>query len=456
MAGLLLDHVYKVYPSGVQAVTDFTLDIQDKEFIVFVGPSGCGKSTTLRMIAGLEEISDGDLIIDGVKMNLIQPKDRDIAMVFQNYALYPHMTVYDNMAFGLKLRKMPKAEIDARVREAARILGLETYLQRKPKALSGGQRQRVALGRAIVREPKVFLLDEPLSNLDAKLRAQMRTEITKLHHRLATTFIYVTHDQVEAMTMGTRIVVMKDGFIQQVDAPQKLYDYPANVFVAGFIGTPRMNFFDATLTGTKSKVYIEFEGQKLELPKEKVDAIINLEEYLNTGKQVVFGVRPEDFHDEETFVKANPKALINVRVDVVEKLGSESLLYCVFADLNDSDQIESLVEERVQLIAKVDNRSTTSINTKIDLGVDLIHTHLFDKETELSILEGEGTKAYVPVVELERQAKRAEEEAQKAAELEAKLAAKQAAKEAKLAAKQAKAQGSNEAPVEEPAEKTEE
>ena len=451
MAGLLLDHIYKIYPSGVQAVTDFTLDIQDKEFIVFVGPSGCGKSTTLRMIAGLEEISDGDLIIDGIKMNLIQPKDRDIAMVFQNYALYPHMTVYDNMAFGLKLRKMPRAEIDARVKEAARILGLETYLQRKPKALSGGQRQRVALGRAIVREPKVFLLDEPLSNLDAKLRAQMRTEITKLHHRLATTFIYVTHDQVEAMTMGTRIVVMKDGFIQQVDAPQKLYDYPANVFVAGFIGTPQMNFFTATLTGTKTKVYVEFEGQKLELPKEKAAKIINLEEYLNTGKEVVFGVRPEDFHDEEAFIQANPKSIINVRVDVVEKLGAESLLYCVFGELNtDSDQIESLVEDRVQLTAKVDSRSSTVINTKIDLGIDLMHTHMFDKETELSILEGEGTKAYVPEVELQRQAEREAEKARIEAEKAAKLAAKQAAKEAKLAAKQAK----EEAPAEE--EKTEE
>ena len=256
MASLRLQDIYKVYQSGVVAVTDFTLDIEDKEFIVFVGPSGCGKSTTLRMIAGLEEISDGELYIDGKLMNNVQPKDRDIAMVFQNYALYPHMTVYDNMAFGLKLRKKPKAEIDEKVKEAARILGLETYLQRKPKALSGGQRQRVALGRAIVREPKVFLLDEPLSNLDAKLRAQMRTEITKLHHRLATTFIYVTHDQVEAMTMGTRIVVMKDGFIQQVDAPQKLYDYPANLFVAGFIGTPQMNFFDAVLTADALNVAV--------------------------------------------------------------------------------------------------------------------------------------------------------------------------------------------------------
>ena len=458
MAGLLLNHIYKVYSSGVQAVTDFTLDIQDKEFIVFVGPSGCGKSTTLRMIAGLEEISDGDLIIDGRKVNLIQPKDRDIAMVFQNYALYPHMTVYDNMAFGLKLRKMPRPEIDARVKEAARILGLESYLQRKPKALSGGQRQRVALGRAIVRNPKVFLLDEPLSNLDAKLRSQMRTEITKLHHRLATTFIYVTHDQVEAMTMGTRIVVLKDGFIQQVDAPQKLYDYPANIFVAGFIGTPQMNFFDAVLTGTKDKVFVEFEGQKLEYPKEKSDKIINLDDYLNTGKTVVFGVRPEDFHDEEAFVKKAKNATIKVRVDVVEKLGSESLLYCVFGDLdNESGQIKSLVEDNVQMIAKVDNRSTTAINTMVDLGVDMLHTHLFDKETELSILEGLGTKAYVPVVELERQAKREEERLAKEAELAAKQAAKQAAKEAKLAAKLAKQNAQiveEEAPVEEASEET--
>jgi multiple sugar transport system ATP-binding protein len=274
MAGLKLEHIYKVYPSGVQAVTDFSMDIEDKEFIVFVGPSGCGKSTTLRMIAGLEEISRGDLYIDGLRVNDIQPKDRDIAMVFQNYALYPHMTVYDNMAFGLKLRHMPRAEIDARVKEAARILGLETYLQRKPKALSGGQRQRVALGRAIVREPKVFLLDEPLSNLDAKLRAQMRTEITKLHHRLATTFIYVTHDQIEAMTMGTRICVLKDGIIQQVDAPQKLYDYPANLFVAGFIGTPQMNFFNVNLGRSGDDVEINYSGNdKVKVPYNEISKI---------------------------------------------------------------------------------------------------------------------------------------------------------------------------------------
>ena len=437
MSGLKLDHIYKVYPSGVQAVTDFTMEIEDKEFIVFVGPSGCGKSTTLRMIAGLEEISDGDLYIDNIRMNDIQPKDRDIAMVFQNYALYPHMTVYDNMAFGLKLRKMPRAEIDARVKEAARILGLETYLQRKPKALSGGQRQRVALGRAIVREPKVFLLDEPLSNLDAKLRAQMRTEITKLHHRLATTFIYVTHDQIEAMTMGTRICVLKDGIIQQVDAPQKLYDYPANLFVAGFIGTPQMNFFDAVLTGTKDKVYVEFENHKLLYPKAKSAKIINLEDYLNTGKQVVIGIRPEDFHDDEMFISNSKEDVVEVNVDVVERLGAETLLYCVFGEQEELEEgvIKSLVETNTQMIAKVDARSNTQAHQKVTLGVDILHTHLFDKETELSILEGEGTKAYVPVVEIERLKKLEEEKAEQERIKAEKEAAKLAAKEAKAAAK---------------------
>ena len=406
MASLDLKHIYKVYSSGVTAVTDFSLAIDDKEFIVFVGPSGCGKSTTLRMIAGLEEITDGELYIDGKLVNDVQPKDRDIAMVFQNYALYPHMTVYDNMAFGLKLRKMPKDEIDARVKEAARILGLEVYLQRKPKALSGGQRQRVALGRAIVREPKVFLLDEPLSNLDAKLRAQMRTEITKLHHRLATTFIYVTHDQVEAMTMGTRIVVMKDGFIQQVDAPQKLYDYPANKFVAGFIGTPQMNFFDAVLTGTKDRVCVEFEGNKVVLPKAKSEKIEELDKYLNTGKEVVFGVRPEDMHDEASFISSSRESVVNVVVDVVEKLGAETQLYCVFDKGEpveaDDGKIKSLVDSETQMIARVDSRTTTERGQKIELAIDIMHCHLFDKETELTILSGEGTKAYVPERELER------------------------------------------------------
>ncbi len=415
MASLLLKDIYKVYPSGVVAVTDFTLDIEDKEFIVFVGPSGCGKSTTLRMIAGLEEISDGELYIDGKLMNDVQPKDRDIAMVFQNYALYPHMTVYDNMAFGLKLRKIPKAVIDEKVKEAARILGLEAYLTRKPKALSGGQRQRVALGRAIVREPKVFLLDEPLSNLDAKLRAQMRTEITKLHTSLATTFIYVTHDQVEAMTMGTRIVVMKDGFIQQVDAPQMLYDYPANLFVAGFIGTPQMNFYDAVLTADNNgKVYVEFEGGRIALPKSKSDKIINAQDYINTGKPVVFGIRPEDLHDEESFINNSEDTTVDVKVDVVEKLGAETLLYCKFdkdEDANADGKVKSVIEDKVQLVAKVDSRTTTERGQTIKLGIDIIHSHLFDKETELTILEGEGTKAYVPVVELQRQAERAEQQA---------------------------------------------
>ena len=409
MASLKLQDIYKVYQSGVVAVTDFTLDIEDKEFIVFVGPSGCGKSTTLRMIAGLEEISDGDLYIDGKRVNDVQPKDRDIAMVFQNYALYPHMTVYDNMAFGLKLRKKPKEEIDEKVTEAARILGLESYLHRKPKALSGGQRQRVALGRAIVREPKVFLLDEPLSNLDAKLRAQMRTEITKLHHRLATTFIYVTHDQVEAMTMGTRIVVMKDGLIQQVDAPQKLYDYPANLFVAGFIGTPQMNFFNAFLSqDAAGQVYVEFEGNRVALPKAKADKIINAHEYINTGRPVVFGVRPEDLHDEETFINNSKDTVISVKVDVVEKLGAETLLYCVFAkdaseDVEEDGRVRSLVENATQMIAKVDSRSKTERDQVVSLAIDIMHSHLFDAETELTILDGEGTKAYVPVLELQRQ-----------------------------------------------------
>ena len=375
MASLKLKNIYKVYPSGVTAVTDFNLDIEDKEFIVFVGPSGCGKSTTLRMIAGLEEITDGELYIDGRLVNNVAPKDRDIAMVFQNYALYPHMSVFEN------------------------ILGIEMYLSRKPKALSGGQKQRVALGRAIVREPKVFLLDEPLSNLDAKLRAQMRTEITKLHNRLATTFIYVTHDQTEAMTMGTRIVVMKDGFMQQVDAPQNLYDYPINQFVAGFIGTPQMNFFSAKLTGKKNEVYVEFGMEKLRLPKEKVDLIYDLDEYLNTDKEVVFGVRPEDLHDDERLVKEYPNAAITVDVDVVEMLGSETLLYCklLAEEEEETTTIQSIVDDTSNLIARVDSRSKTEKGQRVKLVVDIEHAHLFDKETEMSIVarDAEAKKAYL-------------------------------------------------------------
>ena len=424
MSSLNLKNIYKVYPSGVTAVTDFNLDIEDKEFIVFVGPSGCGKSTTLRMIAGLEEISAGELYIDGVLVNNRAPKDRDIAMVFQNYALYPHMTVYDNMAFGLKLRKMPKPLIDQRVKEAARILGIEMYLSRKPKALSGGQRQRVALGRAIVREPKVFLLDEPLSNLDAKLRSQMRTEITKLHNRLATTFIYVTHDQVEAMTMGTRIVVMKDGFMQQVDTPINLYDYPINQFVAGFIGTPQMNFFTGKLTGTKQKVCLEFGMDKIVLPKDKVKLIVNLEKYLNTDKEIIFGIRPEDIHDEEAWVKDDKNQCVEVKVDVVEALGSETLLYCkTKSEVSKEDSVKSIADDVSNLIAKVDNRSATKAGDTVKLALDISHCHIFDKETEITILaRSEENKADIEGL----QAKREEEDARKAAEAAAKLAEEEA------------------------------
>ena len=427
MSSLNLKNIYKVYPSGVTAVSDFNLDIEDKEFIVFVGPSGCGKSTTLRMIAGLEEISDGELYIDGLLVNDIAPKDRDIAMVFQNYALYPHMTVYDNMAFGLKLRKMPKEEIDARVKEAARILGIEMYLSRKPKALSGGQRQRVALGRAIVREPKVFLLDEPLSNLDAKLRSQMRTEISKLHNRLATTFIYVTHDQVEAMTMGTRIVVMKDGYMQQVDEPLNLYDYPINQFVAGFIGTPQMNFFNAVLTGTKNKVYVEFGNDKVLLPKEKVALICNLDQYLNTGKPVIFGIRPENIDADEVALKkakAN-EAFIKVGVEFVEDLGAETILYCKTSDIEESGDI---IDVKANLIAKVDSRSVAREGDDVELALDMARCHLFDKETELTIVarteDGKKELEELQYNRLNAERIKAEEQAEKEAEEAAKLAAK--------------------------------
>lgn len=369
MADVILKHVYKTYQGGVTAVKDFNLEIKDKEFIVLVGPSGCGKSTTLRMVAGLEEISQGELYIDGKLVNDVPPKDRDIAMVFQNYALYPHMTVYDNMAFGLKLRKVPRAEIDQKVKEAARILGIEDYLKRKPKALSGGQRQRVALGRAIVRNPKVFLMDELLSNLDAKLRVQMRTEIAKLHDRLQTTFIYVTHDQTEAMTMGSRIVVMKDGVIQQVDKPQVIYEHPDNLFVAGFIGSPQMNFIDARLESENGKVYASFKGFKVVVP----DGIVKrLKDESYIGKEVVLGIRPEDLHDEEVFLEAYPDSVIETKVDVTELMGSETYLYL---DLQGQP-----------LTARVDPRSTAKAGDIIKIGLDTNKLHLFDKQTEQTIL----------------------------------------------------------------------
>ena len=370
MASVTLKNVYKVYPGGVTAVSDFNLDIADKEFIVLVGPSGCGKSTTLRMVAGLEEITEGELYIGDKLMNDVAPKDRDIAMVFQNYALYPHMTVYDNMAFGLKLRKTPKAEIDRRVKEAARILDIEHLLNRKPKALSGGQRQRVALGRAIVREPKVFLMDEPLSNLDAKLRVQMRTEITKLHNRLQTTFIYVTHDQTEAMTMGTRIVVMKDGFIQQVDTPQNLYDYPVNLFVAGFIGSPQMNFIDVTLVKEDDGVYAVFGENKIKVPEGKVK---KLKDPSYIGKEVIMGIRPEDLHDEEIFLQSAVDSTVKAYVEVVELMGSETYLYLNVSGVN--------------VTARVDPRSTARAGDTIKIALDTNRLHFFDKETEETILE---------------------------------------------------------------------
>ena len=368
MASLKLNHIYKIYSGNVTAVSDFCLDIEDKEFIVLVGPSGCGKSTTLRMVAGLEEISEGELYIGDRLVNDVAPKDRDIAMVFQNYALYPHMTVYDNMAFGLKLRKKPKDEIDKLVREAAKILGIEQLLNRKPKALSGGQRQRVALGRAIVRDPKVFLMDEPLSNLDAKLRVQMRTEITKLHQRLQTTFIYVTHDQTEAMTMGTRIVVMKDGFIQQVDTPQNLYDLPVNEFVAGFMGSPQMNFIDATLVKEGADYYVTFGAAKIKVPANKANA--EIANYV--GKEIVFGIRPEDVHDEPEFIEKHPESRATADVEVTELMGAETYLY--------------LNCEGNALTARVEPTSTAKTGDKITIALDMNKMHLFDKETEKTIL----------------------------------------------------------------------
>ena len=368
MASLQLKNIKKTYGNGITAVNDFNLDIEDKEFIIFVGPSGCGKSTTLRMIAGLEEITEGELYIGDKLMNDVAPKDRDIAMVFQNYALYPHMTVYDNMAFGLKLRKTPKAEIEAKVKEAARILEIEHLLDRKPKALSGGQRQRVAMGRAIVREPKVFLMDEPLSNLDAKLRVQMRVEIAKLHQRLQATIIYVTHDQVEAMTLGTRIVVMKDGIMQQVDSPVKLYNEPQNLFVAGFIGSPQMNFIDAVAQKEGSDVYLAFHGQKVKLPAEKAKAV---EEGGYIGKEVIMGIRPEDIHETEAALKQFADTSIIADVNVTELLGAEMHLYL---SIEDTD-----------LIATVNPRIQVKPGDRLKLAMDPSRIHVFDKETELTI-----------------------------------------------------------------------
>jgi len=366
MASLSLKNICKSYPGGVMAVKDFNLEVADREFIIFVGPSGCGKSTTLRMIAGLEEITSGELWIGERLVNDVEPKDRDIAMVFQNYALYPHMTVYDNMAFGLKLRKVPKDQIDKQVHEAAKILDIEHLLDRRPKALSGGQRQRVAMGRAIVRNPKVFLMDEPLSNLDAKLRVQMRIEISKLHVRLQTTIIYVTHDQTEAMTLGTRIVVMKDGLVQQVDSPQNLYDRPKNLFVAGFMGSPQMNFIDGEVVKKDSELFVTFGAHTIKLPESKAKKLVE-GDYV--GKTVVIGIRPEDIHDEEIFINNSPDSVVEATVKVYELLGAEVFLY--FS-----------IDETYDITARVNPRTTARPDDTLKIAFDMSKLHVFDKETE--------------------------------------------------------------------------
>ena len=363
MASLSLKNVCKVYPNGFEAVKDFNLEIADQEFIIFVGPSGCGKSTTLRMIAGLEDISSGELKIGDRVVNDVEPKDRDIAMVFQNYALYPHMSVYDNMAFGLKLRKVPKDEIDKMVKEAAKILDLTALLDRKPKALSGGQRQRVAMGRAIVRNPKVFLMDEPLSNLDAKLRVQMRVEISKLHQRLGTTIIYVTHDQTEAMTLGTRIVVMKDGVVQQVDTPQNLYQKPQNLFVAGFMGSPQMNFLDAVVEANGNSASLKVAGQSIPLSDAKAKKLIDGG---YAGKTVTFGIRPEDVHDAAQF--ENAKCVFESTIKVYELLGAEVYLYFDLAEF--------------PITARVGSHTTARPGDTVKFAFDVDKIHVFDKETE--------------------------------------------------------------------------
>ncbi len=365
MASVTYDHVTKRF-GDVIAVNDFTLHIEDKEFMVFVGPSGCGKTTALRLLAGLEEPTSGNIYIGDRLVNDVPPKDRDIAMVFQSYALYPHMTVYENMAFGLKLRKVPKKEIDRRVREAARILGIENLLDRKPKQLSGGQRQRVAVGRAIVREPAVFLMDEPLSNLDAKLRVQARAELSKLHQRLGTTFIYVTHDQVEAMTMGTRIAVMNAGVLQQVDTPQNLYDYPANVFVAGFIGSPAMNFFNAKLVQVDGQVCIDTGDFMVVIPLARQEVYRP-----HLGKEIIFGIRPEDIHDPQFAPPGINAAGVEARVAVTELMGNEVIVY--------------LDTEHYEFLGRFDPRTRARVGQTMRVVLDMDRMHIFDRQTEMAI-----------------------------------------------------------------------
>jgi len=358
MASVMYEHVWKKF-GEVTALQDFTINVEDKEFLVLVGPSGCGKTTALRCLAGLEEVTEGDVIIDNNVVNDVAPKDRDIAMVFQSYALYPHMSVYDNMAFGLKLRKTPKDEIKRRVQKSAEILGIEGLLARKPKELSGGQRQRVALGRAIVREPKVFLLDEPLSNLDAKLRVQTRAEISKLHKRLQTTFIYVTHDQIEAMTMATRIAVLNKGILQQMDTPQQLYDYPANLFVAGFIGSPSMNFFDGKIVKKDGHLSVDLKSFQVKIPKEKQKTYENL-----IGQDIIFGIRPEDIHNPMYVPPSIDAESVDTKVDVTELMGNEIFLY--------------LLNGEHSFVARVDPRTRVSMGDKMQVVFNMGNMHIFN------------------------------------------------------------------------------
>ena len=395
MATLKLNKVNKVYPNGVHAVFDFDLEIKDREFIAFVGPSGCGKSTTLRMIAGLEEITEGELYIDDILVNDVPPKDRNIAMVFQSYALYPHMTVFDNMAFGLKLRKVPKDEIEEKVYNAAEILGLVPYLRRKPKALSGGQRQRVALGRAIVRDARVFLMDEPLSNLDAKLRVQTRGELIKLHKSLQTTTIYVTHDQIEAMTMADRIVVMKDGWVMQVGAPKEIYDNPNNIFVGGFIGTPPMNFIHGKIT---KDGFFHVDNHKIKVPEGKLE-LVKANDMFDT--EIVLGIRPEDIHDDKVVFEAYPDAVVDIEVDVAELLGAETHIYSNLGEYPFS--------------ASVDARYDVRIGDKLQLVFDMNKCHFFDPITEERLLPNGNIKAIrieMEKIETERKAREAAEQAE--------------------------------------------
>jgi multiple sugar transport system ATP-binding protein len=365
MASVKYEHVVKRW-GDVVGINDLSIDIVDKEFVVYVGPSGCGKSTALRLLAGLESITEGKIYIGDRVVNDVKSKDRDIAMVFQSYALYPHMSVYENMAFGLRQRKIPKSEIDERVREAGDILGIEKLLDRKPGQLSGGQRQRVAIGRAIVREPNVFLMDEPLSNLDAKLRVQARAEISKLHQRLETTFIYVTHDQVEAMTMGTRIMVIKDGVKQQIDTPQNLYEYPTNLFVAGFIGSPAMNFMDVKIVERDGKIAMDCRDFILDVPEDKAQVYRQ-----HLGKDVILGIRPEDTHDAEYCPAGINKALVEVKVDVTELLGREVVVY--------------LMSENIQFQGIFDPRTKARVGSTMAVAFNMDSMHIFDKQTELAI-----------------------------------------------------------------------